>query len=214
MSNKKLGRPKGVKHKTDKQILVINKMLANYYLRGFNQEDMAARLNISQPEVSKRLKVLRERWIESSKIDFNEAQGSQLEKIDWLERESLRLYIKSGRPKKTIIKEKQPVVKKDEEGRKYITDEGKIIDGSRTEYVIVKQTEKIEDRDPSGYHLDRIRQLIDMRLRVLGLYNQPAKIDESRTTTATIAISEETLEGRMDLFLGIIENWRSRIKSD
>lgn len=65
--------------------------IANLYLTGWYQADIADKLSkerpytITQRTVSRDIKTLQERWLESSLIDFNEAKAIELQKINHLE---------------------------------------------------------------------------------------------------------------------------------
>jgi hypothetical protein len=57
------------------------------YLRGKFQSEIAAALNISQPQVSYDVWIIQKRWRESSLVNWDEARAKELERIDSLERE-------------------------------------------------------------------------------------------------------------------------------
>jgi len=60
--------------------------IADLYLRGRLQAEIADELKIDQSTVSRDLKALYEEWRQSALIDFNEAKARELAKIDHLER--------------------------------------------------------------------------------------------------------------------------------
>ena len=55
------------------------------YLRGETQASIAARLGLSQPQISRDISTIQRRWRESSLVDINEARQRELERIDALE---------------------------------------------------------------------------------------------------------------------------------
>lgn len=61
-------------------------IIAERYLRGYRQQDIADELDLTQPTVSNDLKTLYERWRESSLMDIDEAKARELARIDELER--------------------------------------------------------------------------------------------------------------------------------
>lgn len=61
--------------------------VANRYLRGETQVEIAVETGVTQQQISYDLKVLRGRWLRSSIRDFDEARAQELAKIDDLERE-------------------------------------------------------------------------------------------------------------------------------
>lgn len=77
--------------------------IANLYLQGWIQADIAARLNesedreytLTQQMISYDLLRLQEGWRESALIDINEAKSRELAKIDRLEREGWSEWQKS-----------------------------------------------------------------------------------------------------------------------
>ena len=61
--------------------------IARLYLQGHIQAEIAHALGISQPTVSRELKVLQQEWKTERVYDINEAKIKELEKLDILERE-------------------------------------------------------------------------------------------------------------------------------
>jgi hypothetical protein len=61
------------------------RLIANLYLKGEYQADIAAQVGISQGQVSKELAILQAEWQTSALIDINEAKARELAKIDALE---------------------------------------------------------------------------------------------------------------------------------
>jgi len=94
--------------------------IANLYLTGWYQADIAAKLSQERPytitrqTISRDIKTLQERWLESSLVDFNKAKARELAKIDELEitywkawRRSLeKRVIESGKTVQTTDGEK------------------------------------------------------------------------------------------------------------
>jgi len=61
--------------------------MADLYLRGWLQVDIAEELKIDQSTVSRDLSALQEEWINSALVDIDEARAKELAKVDKLERE-------------------------------------------------------------------------------------------------------------------------------
>jgi len=57
------------------------------YLQGWTQPEIAEEFEVSQPTISRDLAALREEWLQSALVDFNEARSKELAKIDALELE-------------------------------------------------------------------------------------------------------------------------------
>lgn len=59
--------------------------IAKLVLRGYSQTEIAERVGISQPQVSRDLKVIEERWKKSGVRDMDTAKAVELHKINYLE---------------------------------------------------------------------------------------------------------------------------------
>lgn len=84
---------------------------AALYLQGKTQTEIAAALGVCQQQVSYDLEIVRQRWLESSVLDFNTKKAEELARIDNLERvawesweRSQTIYGKDGKP----LKRKSP----------------------------------------------------------------------------------------------------------
>ena len=75
--------PKRTKFQREAHLVEIKES----YLRGDTQMEIAARLGLSQAQISIDLATIQRRWRESSIVDLNEAKRRELERIDVLERE-------------------------------------------------------------------------------------------------------------------------------
>ena len=69
--------------------------MADLYLQGWLQADIADEIGIDQSTVSRDLKALQGEWLASALMDFNEAKAQELAKIDRLEREYWRGWERS-----------------------------------------------------------------------------------------------------------------------
>ncbi len=78
-----MSAPKRTDFEREAQLVEIK----DAYLRGDTQMDIAARLGLSQSQISRDLSKIQRRWRESSLVDINEAKQRELERIDVLERE-------------------------------------------------------------------------------------------------------------------------------
>ena len=76
--------------------------IANYYLQGWLQSDIADKLNLSQPTISRDISVLQEQWRESSLVDIDEKKAEELAKIDTLEREYWQAWKRSCEDAETV----------------------------------------------------------------------------------------------------------------
>lgn len=69
--------------------------VARLYLLGKTQYEVAAEVGISQGQVCYDLKIIRQRWLDSSLQDFNELKAKELAKIDMVESEFLKAWDRS-----------------------------------------------------------------------------------------------------------------------
>lgn len=76
--------------------------VADLYLRGFKQVEIAEQLGVNQATVSNDLKVIHNQWRDSAIIDLNELKHRELEKIDQLEREYWKAWEKSTKDTEVI----------------------------------------------------------------------------------------------------------------
>lgn len=75
--------PKRTEFEREAQLVEIK----DWYLRGETQMSIAAKLSLSQSQISRDISTIQRRWRESSLVDINEARQRELERIDTLERE-------------------------------------------------------------------------------------------------------------------------------
>lgn len=121
------------------------------YLRGMTQPELAEKYEVSQATVSRDLEAIRQEWVQSALVDFNEAKMQEIAKIDNLERTYWEAWERSvgehTRTTETIS---------DKEGSKL----------SRLTYPLVGDSK----------FLQGIQWCIEQRCKLLGLY-EAAKID-------------------------------------
>jgi DNA-binding MarR family transcriptional regulator len=72
---------------TRKKTEITNRrqIVAEKYLRGMFQSQIAEELGVDTATVSRDLKILREEWLQSALVDLNDAKAKELAKIDQLE---------------------------------------------------------------------------------------------------------------------------------
>ena len=76
--------------------------IADLYLKGWIQADIADELGVNQSTVSRDIKALQKDWLESALVDFNEAKSQELAKIDRLEREYWQAWERSCEDAETV----------------------------------------------------------------------------------------------------------------
>lgn len=136
------------------------KEISSLYLQGWIQAEIAAHINkirsydITQQTISRDIKTIQQRWLESSVRDFDEARAQELAKIDNLENICWQQFEASKDP---IIKRKT----------------AKKVDGQTTEAT---QEVTLGTGDPR--FLQQIQWCIDRRCKLLGLDTQLGDSDE------------------------------------
>lgn len=83
--------PQNKKH----DILERRNKVADLYRKGFRQYEIAAKVGVSENQITNDLKAIRAKWMEDSIRNFDEAISEQLAKIDLLEREYWLAYEQS-----------------------------------------------------------------------------------------------------------------------
>ena len=76
--------------------------MADLYLKGWIQADIAEEIGMSQQTVSNDIKALQQDWLNSALVDFNEAKSQELAKIDRLEREYWQAWERSCEDAETV----------------------------------------------------------------------------------------------------------------
>jgi len=76
---------KGVR-RSNGQLSRDRRRISDLYLQGWIQVAIAEKLGVSQTTVSRDLRALQDKWLESSLIDFDTVKATELAKIDNLER--------------------------------------------------------------------------------------------------------------------------------
>ena len=77
--------------------------VAELYVRGSTQCEIAAALGVSQPTVCFDLKAIQKHWKESAIFDFNTAVGRELLKLEQLEREAWKAWERSQKPSQSAV---------------------------------------------------------------------------------------------------------------
>lgn len=135
--------------------------IARLYLQGITQADIAAELGVSQPTVSRDLKVIQEQWKVDRVNDLDERKNIELAKIDYLELEYWEAWKRSQLDAEVQTIEQQGVVK---------DADGKVV-GNR-----IKKTDRKEGQSGNPAFLRGVEWCINKRCEILGL-DAPKKTD-------------------------------------
>jgi transposase len=131
--------------------------ITRLYLQGRTQRDIAEVVGVSQGQVNHDLKLIQQRWRESSIMDMNEAKQRELARLDELEREYWAAWEQS----------------KNERTRARQESDGKSKDGKPN---VVRATMEKEQRDGNPAFLAGVMSCIERRCKLLGL-DAPAKAE-------------------------------------
>jgi hypothetical protein len=137
------------KRRSNGQLVRDRRRIADLYLQGWIQADIADELQLDQSTISRDLKHLYKEWQQSSLIDIDEAKSQELAKVDRLEREYWIAWVNSCEDAETLRQE-----------------------GSKTETGKVKpdkivKTAKGQAGDPR--FLSGVQWCINKRCEILGL---------------------------------------------
>ena len=136
--------------------------LAERYLRGVTQAEIAVHLGLSRQQITYDVKLLQARWRQSSLHDFDAARGQELAKIDELERTYWVAWEHSLQERQTTTTKRVDVGVPGEQGG-----------SARAEAQLRK-----EQRDGNPAYLEGVRWCIERRCRLLGL-DAPEQIEHS-----------------------------------
>lgn len=145
---------------------------AELYLKSWTQNAIAAELGVSQGQVSKDLKAVRQGWLESAVRDFDAAKAAELAKIDNLEREAWAAYERTVGPH-TVT-----------------TD----IDGTNDKGSFDRKTERTEHLAGNPAFLNVVMTCIDRRCKILGV-DAPQKLEHTGQVAVKyiVGLSEDEL---------------------
>ena len=149
------------------------------YLQGITQAEIGQRLGVSQPQISYDLRVLRNRWLQSSIVNINEAKARELARVDHLEREYWEAWERSiGKHQTKTVKAR----------------------GTKESAESAEQTVKTEDINGDPRYLSGVQWCINKRCEVLGL-DAPTKREITGRAGEAIEIKDvtarEQLAGRL-----------------
>lgn len=150
-------------------------LIAELYLKGVYQVDIAAQLDITQSQVSQDLKTIRRRWQKDTAMDLDAAKGRELARIDQLERTYWDAWMRSiGDHVKTRIET-------DDDGDAVI---------SRT---VVDSEHLVGDLRC----LQGVQWCIDQRCKILGFY-APTKASHKVSVRNLSELTDEELQAIID----------------
>jgi hypothetical protein len=120
--------------------------VAELYLGGKYQVEIARLLGVSQQQVSLDLKAVQQAWLASSIRNFDTVKAEQLAKIDYIERQALEAWERSLKPREITVQE--------------------VTEG---EHRTNKVTLRKEGQDGDPRYLQIAQRCIDQRIDLLGI---------------------------------------------
>ena len=90
------------KRRSKSQLIRDRRRIADMYLQGKTQADIAEEVGIDQSTVSRDIAALQDAWRESALIDVDEAKANALAKVDRLEREYWDAWERSCEDAETV----------------------------------------------------------------------------------------------------------------
>lgn len=141
------------RHRSNSEKIRDRRRVAELYLKGWLQADIAKELGRSQSTVGRDLVELRKQWLKSSLVDTDKAKAKELARIDNLEREAWDAWLRSQEDAETVT---QRVYERNKKTVKEAT-----------------KTSKGQTGDPR--YLDRVSWCVQQRCKILGL-EAPTKV--------------------------------------
>jgi len=136
------------------EILNDRVTIAEMYLAGHTQMEIAMHLHLSQSTISRDITIIHKEWQESTLLDFNDAKARELARIDKLEREAWIAWEESKSAKRRIT-------------------------GHMSEGEINKNNARVVTENQNGdpRFLNQIERCIKLRIAIFGL--ETKKIDHT-----------------------------------
>jgi hypothetical protein len=150
--------------RTTEEIERDRTLLARMYVRGKSQHEMRLSLNSMYPDrplsgstINQDLQAIRNAWLNSTLVDFNEAKSKELARLDELEREAFDAWERS--------KEKHIRLEYEISDDQIPFSVDKIAEVTRK-----KKRKVIEATVGDIRYLEMIERVADMRCKIFGLY--------------------------------------------
>ena len=158
--------PRRSKFKREQDLVYI----AQAYLTGKPQAEIAQELNVSQPTITHDLKELQRRWLAASVRDIDQLKAQELAKIDNLERTYWEAWARSCEDATTQVKR----------ARK----------GTGDETVVQEQRVTVQEQVGDPRFLTGIQWCIERRCKVLG-FDAPIAQTHSGDVTFRVVFAED-----------------------
>lgn len=196
--------------KTDEYLrLERRNRVAEHYLKGWTQQEIAASEKVAQATVSADLAAIRKGWLESSMVNFDEVKARELARIDALEAAAWAAWDRSCEDaitKSTQVKHALRVV-----GEREVQVSDDEADGTKkepiTEMVPIEKTANKQAKGQAGdpRFMERISWCIEQRVKIFGI----VKKDDLDAKGVTINLNWNDMSGRSS----IVDPVRERLNS-
>jgi hypothetical protein len=140
------------------QIARDRRRVADLYLKGWLQADIAAELSIDQSTVSRDLKALQKAWMASALVDIDAVKGRELAKVDQLEREYWVAWERSCEDAETVTQKTKGTVQRRQD------DDGTFVAERPAEATKVSKGQAGDPRFLQG-----VQWCIDKRCKIMGI---------------------------------------------
>ncbi len=148
------------------QRLERRRQVADLYLKGATQWEIAGKLQCSQGTICNDLSAIREQWLQSSVVDFSLKKAEELAKLDALERAAWQGWARSCEDARTSHRRTEEAFLaapgKVTKGRSEAEEQARLVVLRR----VVAETRKGQAGDPR--FLERVAWCIECRLKVMG----------------------------------------------
>ena len=143
------------KRRDASQIARDRRRMADLYLQGWLQADIAAELGVDPSTVSRDLKALQAEWLQSALVDFDAAKAAELAKIDRLEREYWHAWKRSCEDAETATEK---------------------FTGNEKSPSRIEKSKRVEGQAGDPRFLTGIQWCIERRCKILGI-DAPSALD-------------------------------------
>lgn len=150
-------------NQAENEIAARRMRVAQLYLQGIPQYQIAQQLKVSAPSITRDLAAIREEWLQSSILNYDARKAQELARVDFLEAEAHAAWERSKAPKKRDRAKKVELP-----GKAVAPVKGKAqtpAPGSQR-----REAETItEGRDGNPKFLGEIRACVELRAKITGI---------------------------------------------
>lgn len=176
------------------QVARDRKRIAELYLQGWLQVDIAQDVGIDQSTVSRDLKAIRDEWLKSTLVDFNEAKAKELARIDAVEVEAWAAYERS-------------------KGKREVTTQESAAVGDGEDNARQKVQIRTEDRDGDPKWLEIVLKCSEQRRKILGI-DAPTKSEVTGKDGGPLRMNIENFVRAKQELAEWEQDWGNDLDSD